>query len=260
MPRAQAVEPDPEVASAVVRVTRDGYSIAGLASRASEASKPQYGIALFPGNPGILRLTEQDGVPRFEMRGNFLVRSRSHWLDHETMVLVVDAPSDEWSSFSQRFRESARYGQDVAALLTEAGRLFGIGDWTFVGTSEGSISAFHAARMNPTLVRRIILTSSLFLPTRNGPGLSAVNLAAVTAPMLWVHHEDDPCRFTPYRSAREYSERSASPLVTVKGGGPGSGDPCRPFTSHGFIGVERETINAMRGWIKTGKAPNEVRP
>ena len=32
---------------------------------------------------------------------------------------------------------------DVAALLTEVGRRFGVEDWTFVGTSEGSVSAFH---------------------------------------------------------------------------------------------------------------------
>ena len=119
-----------------------------------DAKAYKYGIALIPGHPGIMRLREENGQPRFELRGNFLVRSRRHWLDgldDETLVLVVDAPSDQWVTFYQQFRETPRYGADVAALLNETGRRYGVADWTFVGTSEGSISAFHAARMNPAL-------------------------------------------------------------------------------------------------------------
>ena len=257
---AQTDDPNQEHPSILVTVQRDGYTISGLAVHAVDVAKFKYGVALFPGHPGILRLQSEQGTPRFDMRGNFLVRSRRHWLDDETLVVLVDAPSNEWSSFSQRFRETARYGEDIAALLAQAGRRFQVDDWTFVGTSEGSISAFHAARMNPTLARRIILTASLFAANRNGPGLSGVTLSAVRVPMLWVHHEDDPCRFTPYRSAREFAQRSQSPLVTVRGGGPGGGDPCQARTSHGFIGVERQTVLAMRDWIKTGKAPSEVTP
>jgi pimeloyl-ACP methyl ester carboxylesterase len=88
---------------------------------------------------------------------------------------MVDAPSDQWATFSQGFRESPRYGADVAALLNEVARRFGVEDWTFVETSEGSIGAFHAARMNPGLARRVILSSSLFQPSRYGPGLSGVS-------------------------------------------------------------------------------------
>lgn len=51
------------------------------------------GIVLFPGYPGIMRLTGENGDIRFELRGNFLVRSRRYWLDEETLVVVVDAPS-----------------------------------------------------------------------------------------------------------------------------------------------------------------------
>jgi len=257
---SQGADPNLAHPTTVVNVAFEGYTIAGLATHAVNASRLKYGVALFPGHPGILRLAQENGVPRFEMRGNFLVRARRHWLDDETVVLVVDAPSDQWSGFSQVFRETERYGRDVGALVTEAGRRFGVNDWTFVGTSEGSVSTFHAARMNPQLARRVILTASVFLPSRNGPGLSEVNLAALTSALLWVHHEDDPCRFTPYRSAREFAKRSQSPLITVRGGGPAEGDPCRARTAHGFVGVERPTIHAMLAWIKTGKVPADVTP
>ena len=90
-----------------------------------------------------------------------------------------DAPSDRWPTFYQEFRETPRYGADVAALVAEASRKYGVADWTFIGTSEGSLSAFHAARMNPELARRVILTSSVFVAGKNGPGLSRVKFDAL---------------------------------------------------------------------------------
>lgn len=251
---------DPNLANPtkIVTVKRDGYTIAGLITHLEGAKGFKYGVALFPGHPGIMRLREEGGQLKFDMRGNFLVRSRRQWLDEETLVAVVDAPSDEWSNFSQRFRETPRYGADVAALLTEIGKKFGVGDWTFVGTSEGSVSAYHAGRMNPALARRVILTASVIRAGRNGPGLGAVDYRELKPALLWVSHEDDPCDFTLYSLVKSAAQRSGAPLVTVRGGGPARGDSCQAFTQHGFVGVERETVLAMRAWIKTGAVPADV--
>jgi predicted esterase len=242
----------------VVTVAAEGYTISGLVTHLREAKAFKHGIALFPGYPGIMKLREENGQLRIQLGGNFLVRSRRHWLDDDTLVIVVDAPSDQWATFSQGFRESPRYGADVAALLNEVARRFGVEDWTFVGTSEGSISAFHAARVNPALARRVILTSSLFQPSRNGPSLSGVSWDGPPMPLLWVHHENDPCAYTSYRDAQRYAEKSRSPLVTVRGGGPWRGNACEAFTAHGFVGMESETVAAMRSWVKTGATPRDV--
>lgn len=249
-----------QVAEQVVTATAQGYTIAGLVTRLAEAKSFKYGIALFPGSPGIMRLRAEDGRPRFELGGNFLVRARRDWLDEETLVVTVDAPSDQWSGFDQWSRERPRYGADVALLLGEVARRFPVGDWTFVGTSEGSVSAFHAARMNPALARRAILTASVFRPGKNGPGLSAVNWNELKSKLLWVHHEDDPCDYTQYREAQRFAEKSKAPLATVRGGGPSSGPPCMARSHHGFVGAERATVLAMRAWVKGGEAPAEVRP
>ncbi len=245
----------------VVTVKRDGYTISGLAMHAENRKSFRQGVALFPGHPGIMRIQAgADGEPTFELKGNFLIRTRRFWVDEETLVLSVDAPSNEWGRFSQQFRETPRYGEDIAALLGAAAQKFGVAEWTFVGTSEGSVSAFHAARMNPKLARRLILTSSVFEPSRNGPGLSWAKLEELPAQTLWVHHADDGCEFTPYRDAQAFAKRSGKPLVTVRGGGPGKGDACQAFRAHGYVGVERRTVEAMRAWVKTGKAPAEVQP
>jgi hypothetical protein len=245
----------------VLTAQRDGYTISALAMHAANVAKLKNGIALFPGHPGIMKIRPAaDGAAQFELKGNFLIRTRRFWVDDETVVLSVDAPSDQWANFPQYFRETPRYGADIAALLAAASRKFGVEQWTFVGTSEGSISAYHAARMNPSLARRLILTSSVFEASRNGPGLGIPDAATLPALTLWVHHADDACRFTPYDSAQRAAQRTGKPLVTVRGGGPGRGDACQAFRAHGYVGVERPTVEAMRQWVKTGAAPAEVMP
>ena len=253
---------DPNLAhpNTVVTATRDGYTISALVTHLQGAAKFKNGIVLFPGAPGILRLHQHADPRRFELRGNFLVRTRRHWLDEDTLVVVVDAPSDQWTGFHQSFRSTPRYGADIRALLAQIAVRYNVAQWSFVGTSEGSVSAFHAARMNPDLARRAILTASLFRPTRNGPGLATANWAELQGDLLWVHHEHDPCVYTSYRDATEFAQTSRKPLLTVRGGGPGSGDACEPYTAHGFIGVEREVVLAIRSWIATGAVPPDFTP
>jgi hypothetical protein len=242
----------------IVTAKLEGHTIAALVTRQAGAKGFRQGIALFPGHPGILKLHEENGQPQYDQRGNFLVRSRRHWLDDETLVAVLDAPSDQWTSFTQDFRGTPRYGSDVAAILNEVSKLYRVAEWILVGTSEGSISAFHAARMNPALAKRVILTSSVFSATANGPGLTGAKFDELAMPLLWVHHADDPCQFTRYRDARSFAEKSMSPLVTVRGGGPEQGGACQARSHHGYVGVEREVVLAMRAWAKTGTVPADV--
>ena len=100
--------------------------------------------------------------------------------------------------------------------------------------------------------------SSLWGPTKSGPGLSGAKFSELSAPLLWVHHEMDPCRNTSYRDAQRYAVRTMSPLLTVRGGGPEKGGACLAFSHHGFVGVEREVVLAMRSWVKTGAVPADV--
>jgi hypothetical protein len=104
-----------------------------------------------------------------------------------------------------------------------------------------------------------ILTASLFSSTRYGPGLSRARWDELASELLWVHHEADPCAYTSYRDAQEFARRSGRRLLTVRGGGPERGEACEAFTAHGFVGVERETVLAMRSWVKTGVVPPDVR-
>ena len=98
----------------------------------------------------------------------------------------------------------------------------------------------------------------MFSATGNGPGLAGANFGGLSTPLLWVHHRDDPCQYTQYREAKSYAEKSMSPLVTVRGGGPEKGGACQAFSHHGYVGVEREVVLAMRSWVKTGTVPADI--
>lgn len=246
------------VSETIMVAERGAYSMAGLINHRGDAGAFRHGVVLFAGHPGILNLREEAGQPVFDLRGNFLIRSRRHWLDNETLILVIDAPSDQRGSFSQAFRQTSRYGEDVAALLGLVGQRYGISQWTAVGTSEGSVSAFHAARMNPELIRRVILTASVFSASRNGPGLSEVNWSALEQPLLLMHHVDDPCKFTMYRTAEDIAVRISVPLVTVRGGKGARGPACEAYTAHGFVGAEAAVVAAMLSWLKNGVVPGDV--
>src|SRR5262249_1578607 len=242
----------------IVSARLERHTIAALVTRLDGAKTFKHGIAIFPGHPGILKLHEANAQPEYDQRGNFLVRSRRHWLDDETLTAVLDAPSDQWASFHQGVRATPRYGADIAAILNEVSKRRGVAEGTFVGTSEGSVSAFYPARMNPALAKRVILSSSVFSAGANGPGLTNANFGELSTPLLWVHHRDDPCQFTQYRDAKSYAEKSMSPLVTVRGGGPETGGACQARSHHGYVGVEREVVLAMRSWVKTGTIPADV--
>lgn len=257
---ANAQSPAASTVSEIITAKLEQHTIAGLVSRQPDRQAFKHGIVLFPGYPGIMRLREENGAPAYELKGNFLLRSSEHWLDADTLVVAADAPSDEWNWFSQRFRATPRYGADIASLLKEVESRYAVGEWTFVGTSEGSISAYHAARMNPALAKRVILTASVFTPSRNGPGLSGASPDELKMSVLLVHHEDDPCNITRHKDSAEFAAKGNYPLITVKGGGPGRGNPCMAFTAHGFVGVEMETVQAMRAWVQTGQATAVVSP
>src|SRR5262245_51699056 len=135
------------------------HTMAGLVTRRPD-DKITHALALFPGSPGQVKLQLQNGQLAMELRGNFLVRARRHFLEEGFLTVVVDAPSDQWFGlFRHEFRASPRYGEDVKGLVDEVNKRYGELDWTFIGTSEGSVSAVAAARMVPP--KRVVLTSSL---------------------------------------------------------------------------------------------------
>ena len=255
---AQSVDPNAALTNEVIISQLPGRSISALVTHQPGATKFTHAVALFPGSPGYMNLRVESGQIKYGLGGNFLVRARRHFIEDGFLTVVVDAPSDQQPNFWHSYRASNRYGEDVKAVVDAVSKKFGKLDWTFIGTSEGSVSAVHAARMVSPPARRVALTSSVVTPSSAGPGVRVSDVRQVNIPVLWVHHRNDPCSYTQYSRVRQYAEETKTPLVTVTGASNVRGDPCMAFTQHGFVGMEIKTIKAILGWIRTGAVPPDI--
>lgn len=242
-----------ELTESVLTATFADRTISALVTHLEKHEVFKRMVVLFPGHPSIMKIESADS---FGMKGNFLIRSRHHWLDQETLVLSVDAPTDQWCCFTGRFRASKRYAEDLQGLMKEATARFGKLPWVLAGTSEGSVSVYFAAlalqEMQPQ--SKVIFTSSLFNSSSNSQGLASLNMEEIHIPMLWMHHAKDSCKWTPYWQAKRQAEKTQSALVTVYPSSGSRGNACEAFSEHGFIGYEKEAVQAMKHWVLTGQA------
>ncbi len=226
--------------------TRDGVTQSFLLT-APPGDKPAAVAVLFPGSYGLIRLRSEGGRIRLG-EGNFLVRSRQMFVERGVATAVMDTPSDQPQGMDDWFRLGDKHAADIARVSDELKRRFAGIPVFLVGTSRGTVSAAAAGRALGEAVAGVVLTSTLFVGGgRPGPGLSGFDFKAIHAPLLFVHHVDDTCRYTPYRDAKNLSSRF--PLITVQGGDPPRSGPCEPFSAHGFLGREQQTVEAMVGWM-----------
>ena len=209
---------------------------------------------LFPGAAGILELRGEGSRIEFR-RNNFLVRSREEFVRHDVVAAVMDVPSDQSSGMDDYFRLGSTHAADIRAVVSDLKKRFDGVPVFLVGTSRGSISAAAAGKVLGDSIAGVVLTSTVFLAAGSrsrAPGLSGFDFSAIRVPLLFVHHADDECAYTPYRSAKSQATRYA--LVTISGGEPARSEPCGPLSAHGFLGKEQETVDEIVKWMLK-KAP-----
>jgi hypothetical protein len=224
--------------------TREGVTQSFLLSVPQKAAAAV--AVLFPGGEGNIELRSENGSPRFRA-GNFLVRSRELFVAGGVATATVDAPSDEARGMNDQFRLADKHVADIAAVVAEMKQRFPKIPVFLVGTSRGTISAAATGRALADNVAGVVLTSTLFIAARSGPGLSGFDFATIKAPLLFVHNIDDACRFTPYHSAKALADRF--PLITVHGGDTPRSDACEAMSYHGYLGKERATVDAIVNWM-----------
>jgi hypothetical protein len=209
------------------------FFIANMGARKAEAA-----ALMLIGGGGNINLRVEGGQVRFG-QGNFLPRSRREFIRNGVLPVILDNPSDQQagSGMSDQFRESAAHATDVRAVVAEVKRRYPGLPVFVVGTSRSTISAAHLAVALDGEIAGVVLSAS-FLPFDG---------SKVRMPVLLVHHVDDGCRHTPYREAARLEKRYA--LVSVHGGKPPESGPCEPFSAHGFLGKEPQTVDAIAAWM-----------
>jgi pimeloyl-ACP methyl ester carboxylesterase len=212
---------------------------------------------LFPGGDGIADLAALRG--RFELaRGNFLIRSRIHFLDAGIATVLLTTPSDQAAGMQDHFRLGREHATDVSAVIDTLREKHKGVPVFLVGTSRGTVSAAGAASTVDVAIAGVVLTATVTQPAgrRSPPGLGGFDFARIKARLLFVHHRDDACLASPYSGARRIGERFA--LITVHGGDPPRAEPCQALTPHGFLGQEKKTVQAIANWMLGMPHPNTI--
>jgi pimeloyl-ACP methyl ester carboxylesterase len=229
----------------IILSTRGGVTQSYLLSSPA-TGKARAVAVLFPGGAGKVDLEREAGRVLLD-RGNFLVRSRRLFAGSGIVAAVMDAPSDQPSGMEDDFRLGDAHAADTGRVVADLKSRFPGLPLFLVGTSRGTISAASAGRRLGPVVDGVVLTSTLFLATRRQPGLSGFDFASIPVPLLFVHHVDDGCDYTPYSAAKRLADRY--PVVSVSGGLPPQSKPCEAMSSHGFLGREADTVEAIAKWM-----------
>lgn len=211
--------------------------------------RPVATAILFVGGSGRVAIGR---VRRGELldRGNFLLRIRYELVRHGIMIAIVDTPSDHQGNegMAKYFRATAEHAQDIEAVIQRLGMIAPVPIW-LIGTSRGTESAAALATRGLPGIAGIVLTSSMSMPTPNGPSMFELPLERITVPVLVVAHKDDACRATPPWKAPQIiallTGSSRKALVMMEGGRSAQSDPCEALAAHGFFGVEVETVEAV---------------
>jgi hypothetical protein len=246
---ARAQDAAPEI------VTLRGRGDATASYLLLPAEAPRAVALLFPGGDGVLDLERLRAHPPGE-RGNFLVRARALLRSPELAVAVLDAPSDRRGGMDDAFRAGAAHRADVTAIVADLRAHYPGARLVLVGTSRGTISAASLGAALGKAVDGVVLSSTVFLRGRAGPGLDGFDLTGIPTPTLLVHHAQDGCPVCPYARALSFSRHL--PLITVHGGRPPDSGPCDALSAHGYYGREAETAAAIRAWILGQAFPAEV--
>lgn len=212
---------------------------------------PVASVIIFAGGDGNLALTPEG--PR-QLQGNFLVRTRLHWMREGFLVAILDTPSDRprgmWN-----FRTTKEHAADVKQAIAVMRELAKVPVW-LVGTSMGTLSAANgAARITEGGPDGIVLTSSV-------TGTSKVSyetvlhggLEDIRVPTLVVHHKADTCQASPYSGAesimKALKRAPVKELMTFEGGSPPISAPCEAKAAHGYLGLEAQVVSAIGAWIR----------
>lgn len=195
----------------------------------SAGPNPKYVVILFPGGSGDMNMRMEGEKLRYGLFGNFLIRSRPLFVDNDFATVSTNATSSE---------------ERVQALLDDLKRRFPGAKIYLAGTSNGTQHTMKLAEYLQDKVAGEIHTSSR-------AQIYFFNAKAFRNRHLAVHHVNDWCRVTPYSAALRSHEKFGTELITMEGG-ISVGAECEAYAHHGYNGIERETVDAIKQWIRKG--------
>lgn len=205
----------------------DGDKIPYLLTTAGSAA-PKYILVLMPGGAGLMNIRKNDdGTIQFDFSANFLIRSRTLIADGEFAAISLDAD---------------RRPKRMRAVINDLKLKYSNAKIYIVGTSRSTLATIYLSENMDGEVSGFIHTASM-------SSIGGLNTKDSKSRNLIVTHKNDGCRLTPPSSSIENHDSYGTDLIVIDGG-IAEGDPCQAMGHHGFNGVEAETIQKMKNWIK----------
>ena len=245
--------------SAATAQTREVHDIVSRGERTrllvETVANPVAVAVLFAGGKGAMKLSKGGKIGWGN--GNFLIRSRPHFLDRGIVMVVIDAPTDHKYDLRHGFRGSADHATDVGAVIAHLRKRFDLPVW-LIGTSRGTNSVGNAAiRLGSSAgADGIVLTASMLAWNEKGDNLLDFDLDRIYGPVLIAHHRDDECYVTPPEGVAKLQSKltNAGPVkVAWYRGGYDAGNPCHAAHFHGFNGIEDQVVEDIVTWMKAPK-------
>ncbi len=219
-------------------------------------SKPEkettIALLYFRGYPGVARIKSVDD--KSKNLQPFMRDNQKLFLENDIALVVMDCPTDKWLRFdcSEPYRLSKDYADDIRTVMKVLREQHKLSKLFIMGHSMGASSSRGLALNLGTEVAGSIHSAAMNNVNRSsgfGGNFSDFPYTAPKAPQVHVHHQDDACPSTPYHTVKSYSEKN---LMTVVGG-LGEGDRCGGGHYHSYLGREKEVVEAVIKWIKTGQ-------
>jgi hypothetical protein len=192
---------------------------------------PKYVLILFPGGAGTVNPRIENGQLFYSYQNNFLLRAREFWVDDEFATIATNSTQSQ---------------ERIQAVIDDLHRRFPAAQIYLIGTSRGTFDTMTLAGYLADKIAGEIHTSSM-------QAIASFDARQFANRHLVVHHRNDSCKSTPFYAAARSHEKYGNDFIAMEGG-ISTGDPCEPFAHHGYNGIERETVDAIKNWIKQGRA------
>jgi len=190
---------------------------------------PNYVLILFPGGTGIVDPHMVGNKIVYKAKNNFLLRARAFFVDDEFVTVSTDSTQVEMR---------------IQAVIDDLKKRFPKAGIYLIGTSKGTFDTMRLAEYLSDKIAGEIHTSSL-------REISSFNAKKYSNRHLIVHHRNDSCMSTPFNAAEISHNNYGNDLIVMEGG-ISVGDPCEAMAHHGYNGIEKETVDAIKKWIKQG--------
>lgn len=214
-------------------------------------------LVLLPGTPGVLRPQVTDGqMTSSRLPGNPLIRARDLLPTEQIALLAIDCRSDSGDECKESYQSTAQREKDIQTVVSLARKeIPSITNVWLVGHSAGTMTAAFMGKFNQSAYSGIFYLATISDPLKRGSfrSLHDFNYGEIKIPQIFIHHKEDPCFATTYESVERIAKKFNLPLITVYGGSDFKGEPCKPYSQHGFRGTESVVMKKIVEIVGTGQ-------